>query len=169
MANAQGKDDTVVAAPKKPTAKVFRSFKQLTARFGPDAVASLKQFDFKANVLIWYVTEFDEDAKAEVVDVAIPLDEEGMSVQVTISAALQIDAVRTAHKVELFRRTDNPCSGGFIKPQEARQECNETVMASVAAARKKIVLFSTPRKGFKRAVVTPVMMKLRPAAAPHLR
>ncbi len=150
----------------KVKVRVFKSFKSLQRKFGKEAVAELKEFDFKANVLVWEVGEFDADAKADVIDVVVSTDTYSQYVRVDISAGRMLEILRTPKRLEVRVMNDSPCMGGARKPQDQMDQCVASAVASGLAARKRIVLLSTPRKSLKVVAIEFFQMPPRPSA-PH--
>jgi hypothetical protein len=144
--------------------RVFKSFKSLERKFGEEATAELKEFDFKHQVLAWKVAEFDADAKAEVTEVLPTFGEDDSGVRVDVSAGQFLDVLRTPKKLTLTVMNDSPCMGGAAMPDEMRQQCAVNAEASGIAARKRIVLFSTPRKSLKIVAIKSFQMPPRPSA-----
>ncbi len=125
--------------------QVFESFENLESKFGKEALANLEDFDFKANVLVWVVDEFDADAKAVITEVGVSPDDKIVHFRVDISPGHLLHGFRTLKELDVTVLNDSPCNIGPWSPHEMRQKCAENLAPALLAARKRIVLLSTPR------------------------
>ncbi|MEZ4460723.1 MAG: hypothetical protein R3E66_13540 [bacterium] len=134
-------------------AQTFNSHARVKAKLGAAVADSLKDFDFSKNTLIWVPTTFDKDARIEIAQVPVSRCGTQSRIRKMLWRGYDLEAVRSGSKFEIFQIRDNSCKGG---------ECAAKVQKSVAAARKRILLFSTPKTGLSSVKLTRIVAPDQP-------